>query len=511
MSAALTLHEPQHRGVLADMADRFAMHPAAFEATVRATCMPDGGKQQATREEFAAFLLVAKEYSLNPLTKEIYAFPRKGGGIVPIVSIDGWVSLVNSHKACDGFDFSYDHDDNGKLVSCTCSIYRKDRSRPVIVTEYLNECIRDTQPWRMQHRMLRHKAMIQAARYAFGFSGIYDEDEGAVIAEARDVSPRQDNGPPPAPALPPRAPTPAAIEHQPITESVVDAMPPAETAEVAGPGADNPVQASAAPEPATDLSTEPSPDERRDGYTSAEILSEMTESYETASTIEACDELDEFYQADMENLTRSDREAAQHAAETARKRVEAVAPAEPAPTAPVDPYAVPETFESAEAYGVWLERVVSATTSVELAPRLAAAWKGTSDHRKTQFPLSRTAAQALQSTVKAKLDEFAPKQASDPAPEAAPQAGSDENPLKSASVSAGPDLAKPAATAAEYVTQAEHVLATMDGIAAYQWWLNGSDLRDELNPPLEHDQRSGLKIKFVRSRNAAQDAAKQEG
>jgi phage recombination protein Bet len=148
---------------------------------------PDKQGRVPSREEFAAFLLVAKEYSLNPLTKEIYAFAAKGGGIVPIVSIDGWVNLVNSHGACDGFEFDMEHDAKGNLVSCTCRMFRKDRSKPVAVTEYLSECIRNTEPWAMKHRMLRHKAMIQAARYAFGFSGIYDEDEGARIAEARDV------------------------------------------------------------------------------------------------------------------------------------------------------------------------------------------------------------------------------------------------------------------------------------------------------------------------------------
>lgn len=190
------------RSVLIDMATRFGMEPAAFEATVRATCI-----KTASREEFAAFLLVAKEYNLNPLTKEIYAFPAKGGGIVPIVSIDGWVNLVNSHGACDGFEFEMEHN-NGKLISCTCRMYRKDRSRPVSVTEYLSECIRSTEPWKMQHRMLRHKAMIQAARYAFGFSGIYDEDEGAKIAELVAVN----DGPPAPPA--------ARLTHQPqvVTE-----------------------------------------------------------------------------------------------------------------------------------------------------------------------------------------------------------------------------------------------------------------------------------------------------
>jgi phage recombination protein Bet len=197
MNQIATIERPV-RSVLVDMATRYNMEPAAFEATVRATCIkPDKQGRVASREEFAAFLLVAKEYKLNPLTKEIYAFAAKGGGIVPIVSVDGWVNLINSHGACDGFEFEMEHAADGKqLVSSTCRMYRKDRSHPVSVTEYLSECIRDTEPWKMKHRMLRHKALIQAARYAFGFSGIYDEDEGEKIAEMRDVSPREE---PPAP------------------------------------------------------------------------------------------------------------------------------------------------------------------------------------------------------------------------------------------------------------------------------------------------------------------------
>lgn len=39
----------------------------------------------------------------------------------------------------------------------------------------------------MPNRMLRHKAAIQATRYAFGFAGIYDEDEAARFAQ--EVSP----------------------------------------------------------------------------------------------------------------------------------------------------------------------------------------------------------------------------------------------------------------------------------------------------------------------------------
>ena len=47
------------------------------------------------------------------------------------------------------------------------------------------ECKRNTDPWRQwPNRMLRHKATIQAARYAFGFSGIADPDEAERSADA---------------------------------------------------------------------------------------------------------------------------------------------------------------------------------------------------------------------------------------------------------------------------------------------------------------------------------------
>ena len=161
-STAVAVAKPTaNTSVVMYMAEKYGMVPAAFEATLRATVC----KGNVTQEEFAALLLVAKEYGLNPLTKELYAFPANGGGI------------VNDHPACDGIEFE-DHVEDGKLISVTCRMYRKDRSRPTMATEYLAECMMSTDPWKKwPARMLRHKALIQTARYAFGFSGIVDEDE----------------------------------------------------------------------------------------------------------------------------------------------------------------------------------------------------------------------------------------------------------------------------------------------------------------------------------------------
>jgi hypothetical protein len=60
----------------------------------------------------------------------------------------------------------------------------------------MSECKRPTDPWNTHpKRMLRHKAMIQAARIAFSFAGIYDPDEGERVLAAEnaiDVTPRDE-------------------------------------------------------------------------------------------------------------------------------------------------------------------------------------------------------------------------------------------------------------------------------------------------------------------------------
>lgn len=174
------------------MAERLNVDSNELQNIVLNTLMPN--KIQPTNEQFVSFLAVANEYKLNPLTKEIYAFPAKGGGIQAIVSIDGWLKIINSHPQFDGMKFTDTLSDSGKLVSVTCCMFRKDRKHPTEVTEYLIECDKKTEPWaKWPARMLRHKATIQAARYAFGFSGIVDPDEGERIqdAQVKDVTPDQ--------------------------------------------------------------------------------------------------------------------------------------------------------------------------------------------------------------------------------------------------------------------------------------------------------------------------------
>ena len=147
-------------------------------------------KGPASDAQLTALMVVANQYGLNPWTKEIYAFPDKNNGIVPVVGVDGWSRIINEHPQFDGMEFKLDDE------SCTCIMFRKDRSHPVSVTEYMDECKRGTSPWQSHpKRMLRHKSMIQCARLAFGYVGIFDQDEAERIAEVEiNPMPRRQTG-----------------------------------------------------------------------------------------------------------------------------------------------------------------------------------------------------------------------------------------------------------------------------------------------------------------------------
>jgi len=167
--------------------------------TLKATAF----KGEVTNAQMTALMVVANQYGLNPWTKEIYAFPDKNNGIVPVVGVDGWARIINDNPQFDGMEFAQSDEmvrmpgaNSDAPAWIDCAMYRKDRARPVIIREYLDETYREPfkgkfgpviGPWQTHpKRFLRHKAMIQCARMAFGYGGIYDQDEAERITE-RDM------------------------------------------------------------------------------------------------------------------------------------------------------------------------------------------------------------------------------------------------------------------------------------------------------------------------------------
>ena len=192
-----------HR-LIKKFAERYSFDEGALIDTLKATAFKvnDG---VVTDAQMTSLLIVAEQYQLNPFTKEIYAFPDKKNGIVPVVGVDGWSRIINGHPAFDGMTFQASDvlvtPAGGKPCPewMECVLYRKDRTHPIVIREYLDEVYREpfqgnrdgrsyavNGPWQSHtKRLLRHKATIQAARMAFGFVGIYDLDEAERILEGQ--------------------------------------------------------------------------------------------------------------------------------------------------------------------------------------------------------------------------------------------------------------------------------------------------------------------------------------
>jgi len=229
------------------LASRFNIEPNKLLEVMRGTIIkPDRSGKQATNEEVAAFCIVADQYGLNPFTREIHAFTSGDKGVVPIVGIDGWTKIVNTRGDFDGLEFEDVADEGGGPVAVTCRMYVKGRSHAVQVTERFSECKRNSIPWQtMPWRMLRHKAYMQAARYAFGLSGIYDEDE------ARDIVKN------------------AKAEPVKVDSAVVEQL---KRKPMAFPAPVETVEATNAPEPTVDLPEQEKPAKRGKGKTPVETV-----------------------------------------------------------------------------------------------------------------------------------------------------------------------------------------------------------------------------------------------
>ena len=166
------------QSALATMAERLNIEPQKLHKTLKNTVF-----KNASDEEMLSLVVVANEHGLNPLTREIFAFPDKGG-IKPMVSVDGWIKIMNQHPRFNGIRFNIQVDDKGGPLACDAFIYVKGREHPTVITEFYSECKRNTEPWnKYPFRMLRWKALSQGARVAFGFAGFGSDEETSEDVE----------------------------------------------------------------------------------------------------------------------------------------------------------------------------------------------------------------------------------------------------------------------------------------------------------------------------------------
>ena len=120
------------------LAAKYSLSRDVFLNTVVTMCFPPNS--QPSNAELCSFLLVCKEQDLNPILREIYAFPKKGGGIQVIVGVDGWLKIANRHPGFDGMVFQGAVGPDGTVMGIKATLFRQDINNPTEALEDLSDC-----------------------------------------------------------------------------------------------------------------------------------------------------------------------------------------------------------------------------------------------------------------------------------------------------------------------------------------------------------------------------------
>ena len=117
-----------------------------------------------------SFLHLIKKYDLDPFADELSIIKNTDGSGQVLISVDGWFKIINQQHQFAGLSLREStQEKNGIPLWMECSIYRHDRILPTVIKEYFEEVKSEHITWiSMPRRMLRHRAIQQCARLAFG-------------------------------------------------------------------------------------------------------------------------------------------------------------------------------------------------------------------------------------------------------------------------------------------------------------------------------------------------------
>lgn len=176
-----------------------------------------GQLKNFTKNEQMQFIDICKAFGLNPIKREVYGI-KYGNNFNIIVGYEVYLKRAERTGLYDGYETEWNEDQQGNLKSCTCIVWRKDRTHATKQTVFLSEYDQHNSMWKNKpHTMLEKVALAQAMRKAFPdeLGGIpYTADE--LNAEPVNVTPAQPAKK--APKEETKEAVPETVETQPAQE-----------------------------------------------------------------------------------------------------------------------------------------------------------------------------------------------------------------------------------------------------------------------------------------------------
>lgn len=139
------------------------------------------------------FCAVAQAFNLNPFKREIYATTYRDSNtgktnMSIVVGYEVYLKRAEMNPNFDGFETEF-NTDKDRGISCTCTVYRKDRQHPTKSTVYMNEYSTGRSLWKSKPMVMLEKvAICTAFRRSFptDFGGIpYAPEELSQTTEEK--------------------------------------------------------------------------------------------------------------------------------------------------------------------------------------------------------------------------------------------------------------------------------------------------------------------------------------
>jgi len=143
--------------------------------------------QDASQQEIQFGLMLAAKYDLDVWSGQVkFIRFRAGEKLTPYLGIEAFRALAERSGVYDGREIAVERDKDGHPIRATCTVYRTDRTRPLVEEVEFSEACRysaagkPTYAWEtMPVTMLRKAAEERALRAAFPLqlSGLYGDAE----------------------------------------------------------------------------------------------------------------------------------------------------------------------------------------------------------------------------------------------------------------------------------------------------------------------------------------------
>lgn len=145
----------------------------------------------ASDAQLSMFLEVCKRTGLDPFLKEIYFVADRG---IIMAGRDGYLRVANEDPQFDGMETRVERDEKNIPIKAICTVWRKDRTHPVVCEAYYSEYKKSGPVWsQYPSAMISKVAEVLALKRSFAINGVVTEEEigkdgGGSAAAAQDVA-----------------------------------------------------------------------------------------------------------------------------------------------------------------------------------------------------------------------------------------------------------------------------------------------------------------------------------